>query len=237
MSKTAYSQSLPSAKSFDPRRIRQHLDFRTLGDKRVRRLILSQFTSSAGDGLILLALPFMIHAAGGSDNQFGLALAMPALTMALLFLPAGVVGDRFNRRKILVFSDLMRFGARGAFAVLLILGDATFWQLLVVQGINGAGIALFNTTMDGFIPEVFTGEKRIRQINSLRILALSLGLTLGPAMGGLIYSAGGGGLTFAVDAVTFLLSLTPWFSPHFSLSDPTLRRNRWAERPHGQQSL
>jgi len=194
----------PSAKSFDPRKIRQQLDFRLLRDNRIRRLVLAQLTSAAGDGFVLVALPFAISAAGGSDSQFSLALAIQALTMAFLFLPSGVIGDRFNRRRALVLSDLMRFSARGAFAILLILGDATFWQLLVAQGINGAGTALFNTTMDGFVPEVFTGEKRIRRINALRILAFSLGLTVGPAVGALIYSAGGAASTFALDAFTFL---------------------------------
>lgn len=156
--------------------------------------------------MVLAILPFAIRAAGGSDRQFSVALAVQALTMAFLFLPSGVIGDRFNRRGVIVASDLMRFGARGAFAALLIVGDATFWQLLLAQAVNGAGTALFNTTMDGFVPEVFDEEPRFQTINALRILALSLGLTVGPAVGGLIYAAAGAGSAFAMDALTFLVS-------------------------------
>jgi len=172
----------------------------------VRRLALAQLTSAAGDGMVLAALPFAILAAGGTDGQFSAALAVQALAMVLLFLPSGVIGDRFNRRRVVVAADLLRFGARAAFALLLIAGEATFWQLLVVQAANGAGTALFNTTMDGFVPEVISGEKRLLKVNALRFLALSLGMTLGPALGGVIYTEAGAASTFALDAGTFLIS-------------------------------
>ncbi len=172
----------------------------------MRRLTFAHLTSSAGDSLILAALPFAIRAAGGSDGQFGIALGVQALTMALLFLPCGVIGDRFNRRTVVVASDLMRFGARGAFAVLLVTGDAAFWQLLLAQAVNGAGTALFNTTMGGFVPEVFDRRSPLQKINALRILALSLGLTVGPAIGGVIYATSGAASVFAADALTFLVS-------------------------------
>lgn len=190
----------------DVRRVGRQLDMQLLREQPIRRLLLAQFTSAAGDAMVLAALPFAIKAAGGSDAEFSIALAAQALSMVLLFLPAGVVGDRFNRRTVVIAADLLRFGARGAFAVLLILGDASFWMLLVAQAANGAGTALFSTTMDGFMPEVIQGERRLQRVNALRILALSLGATLGPAIGGVLYETTGVEGAFAVDALTFLLS-------------------------------
>lgn len=190
----------------DPRKLRQKLDLRVLRDRRVRRLALAQLTSAAGDWMVLAALPFAILKAGGTDGQFGVALAVQALAMVLLLLPSGVIGDRFNRRSVVVAADLLRFGARAGFALLLIMGEATFWQLLVAQAANGAGTALFNTTMDGFVPEVVSGERRLLKVNALRFLALSLGVTLGPAIGGFVYVEAGAASTFALDASTFLIS-------------------------------
>jgi MFS family permease len=188
------------------RRARAKFDFRLLRDFRVRRLTLAQFTSAAGDGMVLAALPFAIKAGGGSDAEFSLALAVQALAMAFFLPPAGVFGDRLNRRRVIVAADLLRFGARGAFAVLLILGDAALWQLLVAQAVQGAGTALFSTAMDGFVPEVVEGEKRLQKLNALRSLAFSSGFAFGPAIGGLVYLAAGASGAFAVDALTFLAS-------------------------------
>lgn len=200
--------------AFSFQRLRASLDLSLLRDRRVQRLTLAQLTSATGDGMVIAALPFAILAAGGSDAQFSIALAVQALAMALLFLPAGVVGDRFNRRKVVVASDLLRFGARGAIAVLLIMGDATFWQLLVAQAAHGAGTALFSATMDGFVPEVVNGSQRLQKLNSLRIVAVSIGTAIGPAIGGVVYVATGAGWAFALDAVTFLGSaLLIWRLP------------------------
>lgn len=198
----------------DFRGFRDEIDLSVLRDCSVRRLALAHLMSAAGDGIVLAALPFAILAAGGTDGQFAGALAVQAFTMVALLLPSGAIGDRFNRRRVLVAADLLRFGARGGFALMLVLGEATFWQLLVAQAANGAGTALFNTTMDGFVPEVISGEKRLLKVNALRFLALSLGMTLGPAIGAFIYSEAGIAATFGLDAGTFLISaLLIWRLP------------------------
>lgn len=204
------SDMRPSSASFSSRRRRliQRMDLGLLHDRRVRRLWLAQLTSTVGDGLILAALPFAVHSLGGSDEELVAALAVQAMTMALLFLPAGVLGDRLARRAVVVAADLMRFVARGSFAVLLLLGEATVWQLLAVQALNGAGTALFQATMDGFVPEVFgdRDEGQLRRVNALCTFAVSLGMTAGPAVGGVVFVIGGATATFAADAFTFLLS-------------------------------
>jgi MFS family permease len=195
-----------AGRTIDFRRFRDEIDLGVLRDSSVRRLALAHLTSAAGDGIVLAALPFAILATGGTDGQFAIALAVQAFTMVAFLLPSGVIGDRFNRRRVLVTADLLRFGARCVFALLLIAGEATFWQLLLAQAANGVGTALFNTTMDGFVPEVIRGEKRLLKVNALRVLALSLGMTLGPLAGAFVFNAAGTAATFAVDAGTFLAS-------------------------------
>lgn len=182
------------------------LDLKLLLDHRALRLATAHFASAIGDGMVLAAVPFLILAMGGNSSQFGIALGVQALTMVLLLLPCGAIGDRFNRRKVVVAADLLRFAARAVFALMLVLGEASLWQLLAAQAVNGAGTALFNATMDGFVPEVIDGEERLLRVNALRLLALSLGMTLGPAFGAFVYSQAGAAPTFALDAATFLVS-------------------------------
>lgn len=181
------------------------LDPSALREAPVRRLTLAQLTSTAGDGMVLVALPFAIYGIGGSNAQVGLALAAQSLAMALLILLGGAIGDRFNRRSVVVAADLLRFGARATIAVLLVLGDASYWQLLLAQVAHGAGSAFFYPAMDALVPEIVEPQHKMKT-NALRKMAESLGWIVGPAIGAGILVAGGPGWAFALDAATFLAS-------------------------------
>jgi MFS family permease len=182
-----------------------NFDPSALREAPVRRLTLAQLTSTTGDGMVLVALPFAVYGIGGSSGQVGIALAAQSLVMALLILVGGAIGDRFNRRSVVVAADLLRFGARAAIAALLVLGDATYWQILLAQIAHGAGSAFFLPAMDSLVPEVVRSEQR-KKTNALRKMAASLGWIVGPAFGAVILVAGSPGWAFALDAATFLAS-------------------------------
>lgn len=93
--------------------------------------------------MVMTALPFAVFAVGGSLGQLGLALGVQSLIVVVLVLFGGVIGDRFNRRAIVIASDLLRFGSQGCLAILLVLDVASFWQILAAQAVHGAGFAFF----------------------------------------------------------------------------------------------
>ena len=80
--------------------------------------------------------------------------------------------------------------------ILLILGVAEFWQLLVVQTIQGAGAALFNPAMSGLVPEA-APKRWLQEANALLTTSFAAGTMLGPALAGLLIAVGGVGWAFA----------------------------------------
>ncbi len=171
----------------------------------MRRLVAAQLTSVSGDFIVIAALPFAVFSVGGSGAQVGIAFGAGALFEVLAVLFGGVIGDRFQRRAVMVVADVVRFASQGALAIMLILGAAEFWQLLVVQTIQGVGAALFNPAMSGMVPEVIP-ERRLQDANALLTTAFAAGAMLGPAIAGLLIATGGVGWAFAADAATFLAS-------------------------------
>ena len=117
----------------------------------------------------------------------------------------GAVGDRFQRRTVMIAADSLRFVSQAVLALLLILGTAEFWQLLVVQVIQGVGAAFFNPAMNGFVPEVVPG-RRLQDANALLTAAFAAGTMLGPATAGVLMAVFGVGWAFALDAITFAAS-------------------------------
>ncbi len=155
--------------------------------------------------MVLAAMPFAVFSTGGSTGQVGIALACEAGIYVSLLVVGGVVGDRLPRRSVLVGADLLRFGSQGTVAVLLILGDAAFWQLIAAQVLGGAGAAFFSPTMTGFVREV-APEEQLQKVNGLRKMADAAAAVAGPALAALLVAGAGPGWAFGVDALTFLVS-------------------------------
>ena len=113
--------------------------------------------------------------------------------------------DRFQRRAVMVIADSIRFASQAVLATLLIAGVAEFWQLLLVQVVQGIGAAFFNPSIDGLVPEVVS-KRRLQDANALLTTAFAAGTMLGPAIAGLLIVSVGVGWAFALDAVSFAAS-------------------------------
>jgi len=174
-------------------------------ERPVRRLVLAQFASGVGRFMVLAAMPFAIFSIGGSTAQIGIALACEAGVYVAFLLVGGVAGDRLPRRSVLIAADLLRFAAQGGVALLLILGDAAFWQLVAAQAASGLGAAFFAPTMTGFVREVASRE-RLQQANGLRRMSDAAAAVAGPALAAVAVAGAGPGWAFGADALSYLLS-------------------------------
>src|SRR5687768_14102015 len=82
---------------------------RVLDNRAMTRLLFGEFVSSIGDWLYLVALLVLVWGATAGDPlALGLIGAARILPYVLLSIPAGIVADRFDRRRILLFTDIVR---------------------------------------------------------------------------------------------------------------------------------
>jgi MFS family permease len=176
-----------------------------LQERSARRFLTAQLLSISGDFIVIAALPFAVFSIGGSGLEVGIAFGAGALLEVLVVLFGGAVGDRFQRRNVMVAADAIRFASQALLAILLIAGVAEFWQLLIVQVVQGIGAAFFNPSIDGLMPEVVS-ERRLQDANALLTTAFAAGTMLGPALAGLLIASVGVGWAFALDAVSFAAS-------------------------------
>lgn len=171
----------------------------------LRRLLGAELASMAGNFMVLAALPFAVLSIGGTIGQAGLALGCQATAFGLVLLVGGVTGDRLSRRTMLVGADLVRFAAQATIAVLLLAGQAAFWQLLVAEAVLGAGTAFFMPAMTALMPEIVPPGS-LQEANALRGIVASAAGVVGPALAAVTLAATGPGWAFAVDALSFLAS-------------------------------
>jgi len=184
----------------------RHRDFRLLW--------AGMTVSLVGDGILLVAMAWQAYElwnAPAALSLLGIGLTIP--TIAFL-LPAGVLGDRLDRRALMVCADIGRASAIALLALLALTGRLTFWELMALVAVYGAGTALFMPAFEAIVPDVVPAGD-LAAANSLDQLVRPLTLRLvGPALGGVLVARLGTGMAFAVDAASFIVSAVAVFLMH-----------------------
>ncbi|MGW0118804.1 MFS transporter [Streptomyces sp. NPDC003327] len=164
-----------------------------------------QGASALGDALSKTALPLLVLALTGSGLHMGLIAMLTALPMMLLGVPAGAWADRFDRRRMMLWSDVGRALLVGAVPLAAVLGLPVLPVLYAVALPVGALYAVFEAACLSCVPSL-VGRDRIGEANSLLSIGNALGYIAGPALAGLLVTGVGGAATLGVDALTFAVS-------------------------------
>lgn len=165
-------------------------------------LWLGQLVSEFGNGLTSVTASILVYRETGSAASVGLMLMATALPSLLFGLIAGVFVDRFDRKRILIVSDLLRGLIILLIPIMLPYGIA--WLYILVM-LSSAITQFFSPAQASVIPDVATDEE-LASANSLLVATTTGALGLGFAAAGLISSTFSPEVAFYVDALTFFLS-------------------------------
>ncbi len=161
--------------------------------------------SLLGDGIYFVAIPFQVFEISDGPTALAWVGAVWSLPQVFLFLLAGVLTDRIDRRRVLIGADLTRMVALGGIGGLALTGGLELWNLLLLVALYGAGNAFFMPAFSAIVPDVVSQDLLV-EANSLDQSVRPLSRLVGPALGGLVVAAAGTGAAFLVDAGTFLVS-------------------------------
>jgi MFS family permease len=188
-------------------------------NKQYRLLWLSQVISQTGDWFNLIASAALVAHLSGSGLAIGglfLARLLPPFVLSPL---VGVVADRFDRRKILIASDLLR--TLVVLNFLFVRSEQDIWLLYALTVLQLSISAFFEPTRAALVPSLVARQDLVTA-NALDGTTWSTMLALGAALGGLATALFGITAAFVIDAASFLLSA--WFisqiQPAFSPVEP-----------------
>ena len=140
-----------------------------LADRDFRLLWTGMTISLFGDGIFLIAMAWQAYElwnAPAALSILGIGMTIP--TIAFL-LPAGVLSDRFERRKLVLWADVGRAVVVGGLAALALTGTLTFWHLVVLVALCGIGTAFFTPAFEALVPDIVpraTSPPRTRSTSS-----------------------------------------------------------------------
>jgi MFS family permease len=190
-----------------------------------------QLLSNAGSQVTAIAYPLLVLALTHSAVRAGVASFGRILPMALLAVPAGLAADRWDRKVVMIAADTLRLVAIGALATTVVVHRASFWLIVVVACIEGAGTALFNAAQPGALRAVVAREQLPDALNTETGRGAVV-MIAGPPLGGSLFEAART-LPFLVDVGSYVLSTvslvfmkTPFQEPRARPDGADSRRDR-----------
>jgi MFS family permease len=182
-----------------------------LRHRNVRLLWAGMTISLIGDGIFLVAMAWQAYEIWNAPVALSLIGIGMTIPMIAFLLPAGILSDRLDRRRLMLCADTARAFVIGALAVMSATGHLGFWGLLIIVAVYGVASAFFTPAFEAIVPDI-VGVDDLPAMNSLDQLVRPVAFRLlGPALGGALVATAGTGGAFAVDAVSFLVSAVAIF--------------------------
>ncbi|HWX52126.1 MAG TPA: MFS transporter [Solirubrobacteraceae bacterium] len=178
---------------------------RVLRHRNFRHLWVAQSASVIGDNIVLVALALFVISRHGSATELGLVLAAQSLPLVVLLLFGGVWADRLPRQRVMIVTDIVRFGLHGLLAALIFAGSVRIWQVVLIEVLFGSAEAFFRPAANGLLPQTVP-EADIQPATAVTTLSNNVAEFAGPALATALVLGAGAGWAFALDAGTFLLS-------------------------------
>jgi MFS family permease len=189
----------------------RHRDFRLLW--------MGQSVSTLGNALYSVALPFQILALGGSPLQLGTGFAIFSTAQLLVILVGGALVDRLPRRSVILTSDLVSGLVVGVIAILGATRSLQIPHLYIASAFFGVAFSFYTPAMTAIMPELVPKDVLVAG-NSLRSLSAEGARVVGPLLGGVIVTAAGPPVAFALDAGTFIFSFIVFLFAHPPRREP-----------------
>lgn len=168
----------------------------------------AQLVSTIGEALTDLAAAILIFRITDSALAVGLILMVTAIPTLLFGLFAGVVVDRFDKKRILLYSNLLRgfivLGIPLAYTTLYTPEnpDAFVFSLYALIFVSASVRQFFDPAWEAVLPEIAT-EEELTQANSFLAVSSFGSTAVGFAAAGFLASTGDYMLPFYIDALTY----------------------------------
>ena len=168
-----------------------------------RYLWLGQVASLLGDWFNLIASAALIASLTDSGLAIGSLFVVRMLAPFLVSPLAGVVADRYNRKWILILTDVVR--AVVVLGFLLVREPQHVWLLYTLTAIQLGLSGFFFPTRSAILPDVVKPEE-LGAANIVGSATWSVMLAAGAALGGVVAGTWGNDTAFLVDSGTFVVS-------------------------------
>jgi MFS family permease len=192
-----------------------------------------QALSDIGGTVSELAFPLLVLAVTHAPAQAGFVAALRALPATLFSLLAGVLVDRWDRKRVMLVCDAGRALSLASIPVAYALGHLTIWQLYMTAFLAGTLMLVFTLAKTAAVSQVVTRVQLTAAVAQEEFVEGTTAL-FGPSLSGVLYTLGAM-FPFLTDAISYLISIVTLvlIRTPFQRERASTGRNVWAEIAEG----
>lgn len=176
--------------------------FSSLDSRNLRLYFAGLTISQIGSWVQLVSLPWLVLDLTHNGAMLGLTYALQFLPILLLGAWAGVVADRYDKRRILLLTTTLLGLIALVLGVVTLLDAIAMWNILLLALLLGTVAAFDNPTRRSFVPELVESHEVTNAV-SLNNAVFTLSRIIGPSIAGILIATVGIGWCFMVNAASF----------------------------------
>ena len=176
-----------------------------LQHRNFRLIWIGLFVSFSGSMMQNAALLWHVSLLVPPDRK-GLALGMVGLVrvvpIMIFSMISGVVADAWDRRKLMVFTQIAATGVAAALAVLAFRGVTQVWPVYLLAAL-GSAVGAFDMPARGALVPTLVPREHLPNAISLNTIMFQTASVVGPSLGGLLIATTGVGWAYVANAISF----------------------------------
>ena len=181
--------------------------FASLRVRNYRLFASGQVVSLTGTWMQRVAQDWLVlDLSHNSGTAVGITTGLQFAPVLLFGLYGGVIADRYNKRRVLILTQIAAGVLALALGLLDLSGAATLWHVYVLAFALGIATAIDSPVRQSFVTEL-VGPKLLPNAVSLNSATFNIARVLGPATAGLLIAATGTSWVFLINAASFVAVL------------------------------
>jgi MFS family permease len=177
---------------------------RALRRRNYRLFFTGQSVSLIGSWMTRIATSWLVYRLTNSALLLGVVGFVGQIPSFLLAPVAGVLVDRWNRRRLLVATQAMAMAQALAMAVLTLAGVVRIWHVIALSAFQGVINAFDMPARQAFVVELVDRSDDLSNAIALNSSVVNAARLLGPSLAGVIIAEVGEGWCFMLDGVSYL---------------------------------
>ena len=188
--------------------VKENGNWRSFRHRNFRILFAANTISNIGSWAQRIAQDWLVlELTNNNGSALGLVTALQFAPVLFFSLHGGALADRFDKRKVLVFTNIGGGLFAAALGILVVTHHVELWHVFTLAFLLGVASAVDNPVRASFITEV-VGHSDVGNAVSLNSANFNAGRLIGPALSGASIAAFGTGPSFLLNSGSYLIVIT-----------------------------